>query len=102
PSTPPRPIPSFPTRRSSDLAQIRADMNTTLAGSEEGLAGYWRFDEAPGSLVTDLSPNQNDGALFGATRVRGPVHLTVSDPDGDRSEEHTSELQSRGHLVCRL
>src|SRR5207253_7941582 len=26
-------------------------------------------------------------------------------PDGDenvRSEEHTSELQSRGHLVCRL
>src|SRR5437660_6293943 len=23
-------------------------------------------------------------------------------PDGVRSEEHTSELQSRGHLVCRL
>src|SRR5690625_6903447 len=22
--------------------------------------------------------------------------------DGRRSEEHTSELQSRGHLVCRL
>src|SRR5690625_6964433 len=24
------------------------------------------------------------------------------DVPGDRSEEHTSELQSRGHLVCRL
>src|SRR5690625_5965272 len=23
-------------------------------------------------------------------------------PEGLRSEEHTSELQSRGHLVCRL
>src|SRR5439155_12478398 len=23
-------------------------------------------------------------------------------PDRPRSEEHTSELQSRGHLVCRL
>src|SRR5690554_7251996 len=23
-------------------------------------------------------------------------------PDNDRSEEHTSELQSRPHLVCRL
>src|SRR5437870_10320736 len=23
-------------------------------------------------------------------------------PSDDRSEEHTSELQSRGHLVCRL
>src|SRR5690625_5664210 len=27
------------------------------------------------------------------------AYLTVS---GRRSEEHTSELQSRGHLVCRL
>src|SRR5690625_5913387 len=27
------------------------------------------------------------------------AHLVAT---GDRSEEHTSELQSRGHLVCRL
>src|SRR5439155_3710081 len=26
----------------------------------------------------------------------------VGAADGKRSEEHTSELQSRGHLVCRL
>src|SRR5690625_7531850 len=26
----------------------------------------------------------------------------VADQDVQRSEEHTSELQSRGHLVCRL
>src|SRR5690625_6558086 len=26
----------------------------------------------------------------------------LPDPVGTRSEEHTSELQSRGHLVCRL
>src|SRR5690625_6623480 len=26
----------------------------------------------------------------------------VGGQGGDRSEEHTSELQSRGHLVCRL
>src|SRR5690625_7092425 len=25
-----------------------------------------------------------------------------ADHGGERSEEHTSELQSRGHLVCRL
>src|SRR5437870_9312276 len=31
------------------------------------------------------------------------VYETVERPlDGFRSEEHTSELQSRGHLVCRL
>src|SRR5690625_6466936 len=28
--------------------------------------------------------------------------LNVSTLTGKRSEEHTSELQSRGHLVCRL
>src|SRR5690625_5716099 len=27
---------------------------------------------------------------------------SLSEYDADRSEEHTSELQSRGHLVCRL
>src|SRR5439155_6626578 len=36
------------------------------------------------------------------------IRVDLPDPDGpmtatySRSEEHTSELQSRGHLVCRL
>src|SRR5207253_10308978 len=30
-----------------------------------------------------------------------PPHMNVR-TDHARSEEHTSELQSRGHLVCRL
>src|SRR3989442_3398040 len=36
--------------------------------------------------------------------ARGAVRLSVEDPDRRtaRSEEHTSELQSRPHLVCRL
>src|SRR5205809_5775549 len=32
---------------------------------------------------------------------RGKAEITVT-PVGERSEEHTSELQSRLHLVCRL
>src|SRR5690625_5465948 len=39
-----------------------------------------------------------EGSLSGATS-RPLGSLRVHDP---RSEEHTSELQSRGHLVCRL
>src|SRR5439155_2161491 len=50
-------------------------------------AGRWWFlalwRSAPGTL-----------ALYGAIAVHGLLAL--------RSEEHTSELQSRGHLVCRL
>src|SRR3712207_8679675 len=33
-------------------------------------------------------------------RVDEPLHLLAFDPP--RSEEHTSELQSRQYLVCRL
>src|SRR5690625_5785250 len=35
---------------------------------------------------------------IGAGTVPGEMHLST----GQRSEEHTSELQSRGHLGCRL
>src|SRR2546422_3189275 len=34
--------------------------------------------------------------------VEGIRKLKVGDPSERRSEEHTSELQSRLHLVCRL
>src|SRR3712207_7158405 len=45
------------------------------------------------------------GTLRGLLRVRGftqdDAHLFCR-PDQMRSEEHTSELQSRQYLVCRL
>src|SRR5690625_6132512 len=33
---------------------------------------------------------------------REPADIAISEHPPPRSEEHTSELQSRGHLVCRL
>src|SRR5437870_10885191 len=42
-----------------------------------------------------------DGAVRGALSVRSTVASRRFTPR-ERSEEHTSELQSRGHLVCRL
>src|SRR5439155_3745807 len=47
------------------------------------------------------------GDIFSGTGGRFHVFLDEQDPalfleDMERSEEHTSELQSRGHLVCRL
>src|SRR5690348_17888553 len=46
-----------------------------------------------------------DGAVVlssdGTRIVRAAVHL-MPDPSIPRSEEHTSELQSPVHLVCRL
>src|SRR3712207_8933533 len=42
--------------------------------------------------------------LVDASRDRLGDHVEVPerDPPGGRSEEHTSELQSRQYLVCRL
>src|SRR3712207_8119416 len=36
------------------------------------------------------------------TPLTGSVHIGTTDLAGVRSEEHTSELQSRQYLVCRL
>src|SRR5207253_8540189 len=45
--------------------------------------------------------------LFRSASMRSTADPTMPQPScpiriGQRSEEHTSELQSRGHLVCRL
>src|SRR5439155_21287982 len=48
-------------------------------------------------------PDRNLGDPESLARLRGVA--AVPGPRGgqeQRSEEHTSELQSRGHLVCRL
>src|SRR5690625_5826751 len=51
---------------------------------------------------------EHPDAAFRVLDVDLPTDVTVGvimqqgQDDLDRSEEHTSELQSRGHLVCRL
>src|SRR5690625_6405631 len=50
------------------------------------------------------TPRRQPAAAAGAL-FHGPARCPSLAPPADsppRSEEHTSELQSRGHLVCRL
>jgi hypothetical protein len=35
-------------------------------GTEEGLTGYWKFNEASGATAYDSSPNGNNGIISGA------------------------------------
>src|SRR5207244_11683593 len=77
----PRPLHSFPTRRSSDLA--------SRAGQQ--LPGGYRFKVV---LLGEIQPHD-------ALDLR-QVRLAHVAEGGERSEEHTSELQSPDHLVCRL
>src|SRR5690606_40844476 len=84
-SVDPRDLPSFPTRRSSDLdVDVHALLLQLLGdGAQErlGVGGVRRL-------------------LQGAVD-RECLHADRGTP-ARRSEEHTSELQSRENLVCRL
>src|SRR5687768_18356416 len=77
-----RDLHSFPTRRSSDLrrtAQSRAQRRSRT------------------SRVSRQRPNSPTPSASGCCCTTGASSSRCS-----RSEEHTSELQSRLHLVCRL
>ena len=50
--------------QSEILSYLNSGMPT---GDEEGLVGYWNFNEGEGSILTDLSGNGNDGVIYGAT-----------------------------------
>src|SRR5690625_5592077 len=54
-------------------------------------------------ILPALQTDNVDVALAGIT-ITEERQKAIDFSDGyyDRSEEHTSELQSRGHLVCRL
>src|SRR5690625_5660893 len=62
-------------------------------------------------LIVPTQGQPTQSRLSGTSGTEGMPHLAFATatgcasgkkPVGKRSEEHTSELQSRGHLVCRL
>src|SRR3712207_9291674 len=53
------------------------------------------------SLFVGRRPRRG-GLVHGFSAPRGGARRRVGGAPGARSEEHTSELQSRQYLVCRL
>src|SRR2546422_1957703 len=63
---------------------------------------YTTLFRSLGRDEVDGPARQRGAALVQLASVDGRAHI-ARDPAGSyRSEEHTSELQSRLHLVCRL
>src|SRR5689334_23714531 len=65
----------------------------------------WRKSTAPGSSSTHAVFKRRKGEtpMINTTkRMHGSLVLTAILALAARSEEHTSELQSQFHLVCRL
>src|SRR5690606_39545424 len=85
-----RSLPSFPTRRSSDL--LLGGSLAMAGGIEASGLSAWLSGQL--KLLSSLAfPLQILLAAFGTIGLSAVA---------SRSEEHTSELQSRENLVCRL
>src|SRR2546429_4374938 len=65
-------------------------------GSELHVVQDWRNQIAAGRLIGPRI--LTSGPMLDGPRPRFPSSVAIA----SRSEEHTSELQSRLHLVCRL
>src|SRR3712207_8776178 len=74
---------------------------TTLFRSRDRTASA--AGDVPGSVRAAGGPNRrSDGNHLRRSIAHVRRTECASQPGGARSEEHTSELQSRQYLVCRL
>src|SRR5207247_9689352 len=94
-------VPSFPTRRSSDLSAEAGLIAVAALGQVVSQGAVAESGATPPAVDNAATPAHADGGDQD-TRAGLIVAATLSTVSGDRSEEHTSELQSRVDLVCRL
>src|SRR5690625_560256 len=81
------------------IATVDPDTLPLTYVPETGGLGAQITGEVTNLLLWSEDFTQNEWSKVNGTTI-GVNAVTA--PDGSRSEEHTSELQSRGHLVCRL
>src|SRR5690606_40597269 len=94
-----RDLRSFPTRRSSDLgpAALLLNLSTMLLGY--GLAKWLlKHENQARTICLEVGLQNGTLALLITTGILQSSAMSIA----PRSEEHTSELQSRENLVCRL
>src|SRR5206468_7419107 len=89
-SPPHRDLHSFPTRRSSDLVSRSSPAASRTASSSSSRRAHGRL------LRCSSWQRRSSRSRPSRTSCTRPPART------SRSEEHTSELQSRSDLVCRL
>src|SRR5205823_13108811 len=94
PAFPPYPLlPSFPTRRSSDLAMCLRSVILSPFSSSVMTTSF---------ALDSMSDDRYRASFRGSRCARTLERAFDRVRQTARSEEHTSELQSLAYLVCRL
>src|SRR5690625_6510321 len=91
--------------------ELKLRMRGFLDRVEDGEQAVILIDDIQKALVipmAELPKGSKEGTYFNIEEKSGQFRVLSIDKRATereakkRSEEHTSELQSRGHLVCRL
>src|SRR5207247_10169444 len=92
---------SFPTRRSSDLGQ-NAPTEVALVGDGKAIVAQINqaLEKREWVYPSDMPWHASIAEKAAANAAQ--IAPQLADDQAPRSEEHTSELQSRVDLVCRL
>src|SRR6266508_5843475 len=96
-----------------DTAAVEEPLQPDRVARHRSRSGAWLEGMTPGRGQAGGEPAPPEGEPVAGRldqvgdplgRATAPVHADAAQLDlvDVRSEEHTSELQSRGHLVCRL
>src|SRR5690606_40279204 len=93
---------SFPTRRSSDLKGKELPHRAKRRALRAGLSRIPRVYHARIPRARPALIPRNGWAAHGEAEASGEASGASKGWETSRSEEHTSELQSRENLVCRL
>ena len=78
-------------------AELQSTMNSALSGNEEGLVGYWNFDDG---TAKDLTTNENDGEFQGNTKIV-EVPLAISEI-GDFFDPNNLDDETVSVLIQQL
>ena len=61
-----------------DSIVTKSNEYTGFIGLDDGLVGYWSFDEDSGNIAYDDSEYVNDGLIYGATQISGVSNNALS------------------------
>src|SRR5690606_14009738 len=93
----------------ADLLRARLDRGELLLGEVLAALAFLELqalaaclEASPGALRALLFRRQLEDACLCLAEIRDKRNVAGTDEVAARSEEHTSELQSRENLVCRL